>query len=58
MSTIPKHKHEKILKDAKHIKSQLDNDILEKTFDNIIYGESIFNYCGLVGDTFTFGQLD
>ena len=34
------------------------NDYLEKTFDNIIYGESIFNYCGLLGNTFTFGQLD
>lgn len=40
------------------ISEQELNDYLEKTFDNIIYGESIFNYCGLVGDTFTFGQLD
>ena len=40
------------------ISEQELNDYLEKTFDNIIYGESIFNYCGVINETFTFGQID
>lgn len=37
MSTIPTHKHEQILKDAAHIKSQLDNNIVDfKTISNFI----------------------
>jgi hypothetical protein len=40
------------------ISEQELNDYLEKTFDNVIYGESIFNYCGVINETFTFGQLD
>ena len=37
MSTIPTRKHEKILTDAKHIKSQLDDDIVNfKTMSNFV----------------------
>lgn len=37
MSTIPTRKHEKILTDAKHIKSQLDDDIVNfKTISNFV----------------------
>lgn len=37
MSTISTRKHEKIIKDAKHIKSQLDNDIVNfKTISNFV----------------------
>ena len=37
MSTIPTHKHEQILKDAAHIKSQLDNNIVNfKTISNFV----------------------
>lgn len=37
MSTIPTHKHEQILKDAAHIKSQLDNNIVDfKTISNFV----------------------
>lgn len=37
MSTISTRKHEKILKDAKHIKSQLDDDIVNfKTISNFV----------------------
>ena len=37
MSIIPTHKHEQILKDAAHIKSQLDNNIVDfKTISNFV----------------------
>ena len=37
MSTISTHKHEQILKDAAHIKSQLDNNIVDfKTISNFV----------------------
>ena len=53
------HPYLTVLKELLTVISEQElNDYLEKTFDNIIYGESIFNYCDLVGDTFTFGQLD
>ena len=53
------HPYLAVLKELLTVISEQElNDYLEKTFDNIIYGESIFNYCGLVGDIFTFGQLD
>lgn len=43
MSTIPKNKHERILKDAKHIKSQLD--------DNIVNFKTISNFVSFILDT-------
>ena len=53
------HPYLAVLKELLTVISEQElNDYLEKTFDNIIYGKSIFNYCGLVGDIFTFGQLD
>lgn len=53
------HPYLVVLKELLTIISEQElNDYLEKTFDNVIYGESIFNYCGFIGETFTFGQLD
>ena len=53
------HPYLAVLKELLTVISEQElNDWLEKTFGNTIYGDSIFNYCGLVGDTFTFGQLD
>lgn len=53
------HPYLVVLKELLTVISEQElNDYLEKTFDNIIYGESIFNYCGVINETFTFGQLD
>lgn len=53
------HPYRTVLRELLTVISEQElNDWLEKTFDNTIYGESIFNYCGVINETFTFGQLD
>ena len=53
------HPYLVVLKELLTVISEQElNDYLEKTFDKIIDGESIFNYCGVINETFTFGQID
>lgn len=53
------HPYIAVLKELLTVISEQElNNYLEKTFDNTIYGESIFNYCGVINETFTFGQID